>query len=438
MNLRFVYLLLMAMALPMMAAAQPVLIGRVTNPVTDAEANAGTRDPSLSGDGRYIVFASSSTTLGPTANGATNIYRYDLSPNTPAADTLILAMAMLGNGNSLAPSASHSGNQIAFESLATNLGGNHGPFTDVYLSEAFALPQNEVGFNTFLVSRGLGGVAPNGEARYPSISADGRFIAFYSDASNLIGGDNNAAPDIFLAQTDALSATPELISVDSNEVPIAGPSRALTANAISSDGRYVAFAARGALDGANPGNLEDVYVRDRSAGTTQLISKFSDGAAFTNSSDQASISSNGRYVVFRSFVLNGPGLTGSMVFLRDRQTSTTLNLPKPPLVNNCEDPHVANNADIVLQCSSSVVGVPQQAYLYRTSTGAYYRLSTAIGGGDGNGTSGGFMDMSADGNFIMFDSAASNLVSGDGNNSGDVFLTVDFEFLNRIFSDGFE
>jgi Tol biopolymer transport system component len=438
MKLPFACLLLLALAQPLIAIAQPVLIGRVTHPVTDAEGNAGTRDPSLSGDGRFIVFASSSTTLGPPANGSTNIYRYDLSENTHAADSLILAMQQLGSGNSLAPSASHDGNLIAFESLATNLGGNHGPFTDVYLSQAFSLPQNEVGFDTFLVSRGLGGVAPNGEARYPSISGDGRFVVFYSDASNLVSGDNNSAPDVFLANTDALAAAPERISVDSNEIPIPGPSRALTQNAISADGRHVAFTAQAAIDGANPGNLEDVFVRDRTAGTTQLISKFSNGTAFNSSSYQASISGNGRYVVFRSFAQNGPDITGSMVFLRDRQSNTTLNLPRPPLTSNCEDAHVANNADIVLQCSSSVVGVAQQAYLYRTSTGAYYRLSTAIGGGDGNGASGGFMDMSVDGTFVIFDSSASNLVSGDGNNSSDVFLTVDFEYLNRIFSDGFE
>jgi len=415
--------------------AQPVLIGRITNPLTDAQANGTVRDPALSGDGRYIYFVSDAGNLGPPNNGGLNLFRYDLSAATPPANTVVLAMTGLGNGNSFTPSASAGGNRVAFESLSSNFGGGS-PFTDVFVSEAFPLPQGEVGFDTFLVSRGLGGVAPNEQSRFASISADGRYIVFFSDASNLVVGDSNNAPDIFLADADNLAGATERISVDSNETPISGPSRALSNHAISSDGRYVVFAADAAIAGANPGNLEDVFLRDRSAGTTSLISQCNGGAAFVGSSDQAAISPNGRYVVFRSFANNCGAVSGSHVFMRDRQTNTLSSLPVPPQSTICEEPRVADDGALVMQCASTEVGVAQQAYLYRG--GFFYRLSTALVNPNGNNTSGSYLDLSSDGNSVVFDSTATDLVTGDTNAVSDVFLTVDFNVLNLLFADGFE
>lgn len=418
--------------------AQPVLIGRVTHPVTDAQANAGTRDPALSEDGRYLYFVSSSNTLGPPANGSLNLYRYDLSAATPAADSLILAMVGLGNGNSTAPSASFSGNEVVFESLATNLGGNHSNFADIYFSRAFALPQNQVGFDSFLVSVGLAGAAPNGASRYPSISGNGRFVTYHSDASNLVSGDTNNAPDIFVADLEALGAAPERISVDSAEAQINGFSMAASNNAISSDGRYVVFTANAGIDGANGGNTSNVFLRDRTLGTTTHVSRSVAGVAFNSTSDAISISSDARFIVFRSFASNGPGATGSRIWLRDRQANTITGVPLPPLTNFCEDPRVSNRADVIMQCSSSIVGVAQQAYLYRGTTGSIYRLSSTPGNANGNGSGGDFMDLSADGYYIVFDSAASDLVDADSNASTDSFLTIDDEILNHLFGDGFE
>lgn len=418
--------------------AQPVLVGRVTNPVTDAEGNGGTRDPALSEDGRYLFFVSTSTTLGPPANGSLNLYRYDLSGLTHPADSLILAMSQLGNGNSFAPSASADGNQVAFESLASNFGGTGSNFNDIFYSQAFSLPQNEVGFDTFLVSRGIGGAAPNDQSRFPSIAGNGRFIVFYSDASNLIVGDSNNAPDIFLADVENLTNAPERISVDSAEAQIPGASFFTSNNAISADARYVVFASDAAIDGALPGNISDVFLRDRVAGTTTLLSRSGSGGPFNGSSDQAAISRDGRFVVFRSFASNGPSPSGSRIWFVDRQANTIGSVPLPPATIFCEEPRVSDRADVIMQCSSSVVGVSQQAYLYRGSNGSLYRLSSTPANGNGNGSSGNFMDLSADGYYIAFDSAASDLVGGDTNSSTDSFLTIDDVILNHIFSDSFE
>ncbi len=416
--------------------AQPVLVGRVTHPVTDAQANGTVSDPALSGDGRFLYFMSNANTLGPPANGGLNLYRYDLSAATPAADSLILAASVLGNGNSFAPSVSGGGNRVAFESLATNFGGNDSGQADVFLGEAFALPQNEVGFDTTLVSRGLGGVAPNSASQYPSISENGQFVAFLSHASNLVAVDTNNAPDIFIANVDALGAPPERVSVDSNEVPITGFSFRLSNRAVSADGRFVVFNANSTIGGAT--SIGDIFLRDRSAGTTTLVSRLVNGTPFNSSSEFASISADARFIVFRSFASNGPGASGSGIWLRDRIADTLGSVPLPPQVASCEDPRVSNRADVIMQCSSSIIGVGQQAYLYRGSTGFLYRLSSTPSNDNGNASSGTFMDLSSDGYFIAFDSAASNLVAGDTNTSTDVFLTIDDEILNALFSDGFE
>lgn len=420
------------------AQAERVLAGRILNPVTSAQLTAGARDPAVSGDGRFICFVSTSSNLIAPANGALNVYRADTAADTPAAESLALAMAQLGNGNAFAPACSGAGSVIAFETLATNLGGVHGSFMDIYVSHQIALPQNEIGFETRLVSRGLGDAAPNGESRAASISLDGRFVAFYSDASNLVQNDTNNAPDIFIVNVDGgLIGSVERVSVDSAEVPISGPSRFPSNQALSGDGRFVAFAADAAIDGANPGNLEDVFVRDRSNGTTSLVSKFSNGAPFTSSSAQAAISANGRYVAFRSFQ-TGAGISGSRIFVRDLQAQTTTSLPVPPGATVCEEPKVDRTGNVLMQCGSTQVGGAQQAWFWQAASSSYVRLSRSPANAEGNLVSGNVTSMSEDGSVLAFDSDASNLDTGDTNFSADVFVDIDSVRLFALFSDGFE
>lgn len=425
------------LVVPAMAQAQGVVVGRLTTGGTDLQLNAGAQDPSISPDGRYIALVSTSNNIGPPSNGALNVYRYDL-----VTDQYVLATAVLGGGNSNAPSISADGIALAFESHANNLAaGNPSGFADVFYSQAVAGPGGVV-FNTTLVSKGVGGVAPNEQSRYASVSADGRYVAFYSDASNLITGDTNAAPDIFVGDaSDLFAAEPERISVNNSGAQINGPSRALSPSAISSDGRFVAFAVDTpvSIDGSNAGTLEDVFVRDRTDATTSLISKSTSGVAGNSSSNQAAISPSGRYVVFRSFSTNlVASPSGSRIYVRDRPNSITTNMPLPAGATSCEDPRISDAGDIVSQCSMSSQS-SQQAFLYRPAGGgAFYRLSTSQSDTNGNGTSGNYTGISADGNFMVFDSAASDLVPADSNNATDVFVAVDVDVLNLIFSNGFE
>lgn len=416
--------------------ADPVLVGRVTHPITDAQPLGDVRDPALSEDGRYLYFVSAANNLGPPANGALNVYRYDLSGIPHPADSLLLAMSALGTGNSFAPSASYDGERFVFETLAGNLGGIHGNFTDIYFGQSIPLPAGEVGFELTLVTRGLSNTPPNGEARTPSISGSGRYIAYYSDSSNLVAGDNNNEPDIFLADAENLGAPPERVSVDSSEVAFTGRSFFLSNNAVSVDGRFVVFTAR-APAGVTT-NISDIFLRDRSLGTTTLTSRLNNGTPFNSSSDQAAISSDARFIVFRSFASNGPGSTGSRIWISDRQSNQIVGVPLPPMMASCEEPRVSNNADVIMQCNAAGAGVSPQAYLYRGSSGGIFRLSSTPANSHGNGTSGNYMDLTADGFYITFDSAASDLISGDTNSTTDSFLTIDDVILYHLFGDGFE
>jgi Tol biopolymer transport system component len=155
------------------------------------------------------------------------------------------------------------------------------------------------------------------------------------------------------------------------------------------------------------------------------VSKSTAGVAGTGSSDMAAISPSGRFVVFRSFSTNlVASPSGSLIYVRDRQQNTTSNMPLPPGAASCEDPRISDFGDIVSQCNMAGPA-SQQAFLYDPSGGgAFYRLSTSLTDTNGNGSSGGFTGISADGGFLVFDSAASDLVPDDTNDAADVFVVI--------------
>jgi cysteine-rich repeat protein len=221
---------------------------------------------------------------------------------------------------------------------------------------------------------GLGSLAPE-------LSADGRFVAFQSEATNLIGpgADTNDQPDVFVH--DRSMGTTERVSVPSG----GGEADSLSGGAhISADGRYVAFgsfATNLVGPGGDTNGLFDVYVHDRATGTTERISVAPGGGETDGASFAASISADGRYVAFLSHATNlfGPGgdTNGFLdVFVRDRVARTT------------------------------------------------ERVSVPTGGGEGNGNSGNFVSMSADGRYVVFDSLATNLLGpgGDTNGFDDIYV----------------
>jgi Tol biopolymer transport system component len=217
-----------------------------------------------------------------------------------------------GNGDSECPSISADGRYVAFASLASNLvpGDTNGRM-DIFVHDRLT-------GQTTRVSVASDGTEGNGDSGFPSISADGRYVAFASLASNLVPGDTNGTWDVFVH--DRLTGQTTRVSVASGGAQGNGDSRFPS---ISADGRYVAFQsyASNLVPGDTNGVL-DVFVHDRLTGQTTRVSVASDGTQGDSYSFGSSISADGRYVAFASYASNlVPGDTNGWadVFVAMRQ-----------------------------------------------------------------------------------------------------------------------
>ena len=168
------------------------------------------------------------------------------------------------------------------------------------------------------------GTQANGSSFYPALSANGQFVAFVSDATNLVPGDTNGQSDVFVR--DRLKSTTERVSVG----PGGAQSNVYSGGfglAISADGRFVAFSsyAKNLVTPKDTGGLLDVFVRDRQAGVTTRVSGRPNGLEADGDSGRygLSISGDGRFVAFTSEADNlVPGDTNGVedVFVHDRET----------------------------------------------------------------------------------------------------------------------
>ena len=267
---------------------------------------------------------------------------------------------------------SDDGRFVAFASQATNLvEGDTNNSIDVFLRDRQA-------GTTERVSVAAGGIEANSFSGSASLSADGRFVAFESGATNLVAGevDGNGVEDIFVR--DRQADTTERVSISDGEQEGDGASQV---TAISADGRFVAFKsdATNLTAGADANGAADIFVRDRTGGTTERVSVNSDEEEGDDDCGGFDISSDGRMVVFACQATNlvaGDGNGFEDVFLRDRAEGTT------------------------------------------------ELVSVASGGGVANGASGASfsLSISGDGRSVAFASDATDLVSGDTNGETDVFV----------------
>jgi hypothetical protein len=256
---------------------------------------------------------------------------------------------------------------VAFGSDATNL----------------VSPDTNLGVDFFVRDRLLGttervSVNSNGEQGNitcsvgVSISADGRFVAFLSQATNLVAGDTNDSPDVFVR--DRQNGTTLCASVGLDGLP--GEWGGLSPS-ISADGHYVTFSSASAnLVPGDVNNVDDIFVRDLWSGTTERVSLATDGTPGDGNSATPWISGNGCYVTFQSFASNlvaGDDIGSSDIFVRDRETGTT------------------------------------------------QRVSISTAGAAGNDWS-GWPSISDDGRFVDFVSNSTNLVLEDANYAADIFL----------------
>ena len=344
----------------------PLIVTRVSIADDGAEGNARSSSVSISADGRYAAFESDASNLVQgDSNGKKDVFVYDESTGIME----IVSRAddgTQGNGSSFNPSISADGRYIVFESFASNLA----PEDSNGKKDIFVYDESTGIMETISIAGD--GAQGNGSSSNPSISADGRYIAFESFASNLVPGDFNGKCDIFVY--DCHANTIEIVSLTSGGGLSNGNSSGADINA---DGEYVAFESYAAnLVPFDTNGKNDIFVYSRDTNTIEMISVSDEGIHGITTSDNPSISADGRYVSFDSCASNlvaGDTNGESDIFVYDRDTDT----------------------------------------IERVSLGSYGTQ------GDGGSTC---PSISADGCYVSFKSSASNLIQDDTNEVSDIFV----------------
>ncbi|MCA8970542.1 MAG: PD40 domain-containing protein [Planctomycetes bacterium] len=334
----------------------------------EVEGNAGSFAASIDAEGRRVVFHSDASNLVVADNNGVTDV---FVRDLQSGTTEVVSGAPPGknaNGPSRSACIAHEGRFVAFQSQASNLIAGD---TNGF-EDIFVhdLQDNR----TERVPPRDGVTQPTGPSRSPSISPTGRFVAFTSDAANLVIGDTNQLTDVFLHDRARNSTVRMSLNGVSGQANGASDN---TSRALSADGRFVTFTSAATnLVSTDTNGARDVFVRDTQTSLTTRVSVDSNGTQGTGDSASSTISADGRFIVFDSAAANlvaGDTNGNRDVFLHDRQTQTTV------------------------------------------------RVSLTALGGEANGPSFGGV-ISPDGSHVAFYSSADNLVAGDANKRVDVFV----------------
>ena len=391
---------------------------RVSVATVGTQANNDSDESAISGDDRYVAFDSTASNLvtGDT-NGVQDVFVRDQVGGYTTRVSVGSGGAQ-ANGVSNSPAISADGRYIAYQSLASNLvAGDTNSRSDVFV-------RDRVTGATTRVSVASDGTQANNLSQRPAISADGRYVAFSSDANNLVAGDTNGCDDVFVHDRATGATTRVNVATggtQANENCFGGLLNLEVA--ISADGRYVAFdSTAGNLVAGGAASPRDVFVHDRVTGATIRVSVPSGSPDFGGSNSPA-ISADGRYVAFVTVT----DLFGDLynVYVHDRVTGTTTQvLDGIQASDNTSSPALSADGRYVAFDSSDPNSTNiffQGVFVRDRVTGATTRVSVATNGTRANSYSTG-PTISADGRSVAFTSAASNLVYGDTNAKTDVFV----------------
>lgn len=355
---------------------------RVSTTDTEVEGLGSSTTPNISDDGRYVVFGSNAYNLvTPDTNGGVDAYIKDLVTRQ-VRYVGVDSNGIQGNSANYSPFISGNNRYVTFTSTSTNLIiGDTNAVADVFVRDLFTN-------TTIRVSVDSLGNQVNGVSTSAGISADGRYVLFQSDATNLVIGDTNAQRDVFVH--DQQTGITTRVNIDSLGNQATGGSS--TAQAISRDGRYVVYySAATNLVVGDTNNQSDVFRFDRQTGTTIRVSVADDESEATGgTSTVGTISDNGQYVGFRSVATN--------LVLNDTNAKA-------------------------------------DAFVRDTVNGTTTRVSLSSSGVEGDGNVNTLtVSLSGDGRYVLFSSAATNMVAGDTNSLSDLFLHDRLSSQTRLVS----
>jgi Tol biopolymer transport system component len=388
----------------------------------------------ISPDGRFVAFPSFGDRLVPgDTNGASDVFVRDRQTGQTTRVSVSSDGAQ-ANSRSVSASISADGRFVAFESEATNLvPGDTNGLADAFVHDRLTGETRRISVASDGTQQG-----PNHVIQMPRISANGRFVAFESEAANLVAGDTNNSSDVFVhdlltGRTTRISLTP------GNDQFFADAG----SQSISADGQFVAFNVSAGAEAAS------VYVWDRRAGQTTLLSVGFDGSPANNPSRFPSISADGRFVAFESTATNlvrgdTNGLNDS--FVHDRATGRT---ERVSVSSNGSQANGITLFRTVLSpdgrfvafysLASNLVGHflrlrrggticvsdcdtnnAADMFVHDRITGETTLISDTLDGGPPDVQ--GAVAISRNGRYIAFDARGANLLSGDTNGVNDIFI----------------
>ena len=400
-------------------------IDRVSVSSVGMQANGNSEEPAISSDGSVVAFISEATNLVPgDTNSAQDIFVHDLDTGITERVSVDSA-GIQGNDDAFTLSLSSNGNFVAFGSYATNLvAGDTNTVIDVFV-------HNRDTDTTERVSVATAGIQDNNESFSPAISSAGRYVAFKSDATNLVANDTNDNSDIFVR--DRTLGITERVSVASDGTQANGDS---ILPAISSDGRFVTFSSEASnLVAGDTNNLADIFLHDRQDDTTvRLVAP----AEFNTESGIIIVASNvspdGGFAGFRSNADDlVPGDTNNSfdTFLIDRVTliAERCSVSSSEVEGNSDSsrPSISSDNRYVVFSSNATNLVSndtngfEDVFVRDRNEGTTRRVSLTFEGLDGDNRSFSAV-VSGDGQFVAFTSLAENLVANDTNGLLDIFV----------------
>ncbi|MCW2282821.1 VCBS repeat-containing protein [Rhodoblastus acidophilus] len=391
--------------------------------------SSGSWIPRFSPDGTKISFESNSSNLvAGDANNDQDVFVKDLK----TGDIALVSTASdgsKGNGGSNGGVFSPDGTKIAFNSSASNLvAGDTNGVTDLFIKDL------TTGATTRISTASDGGQANDSTYDPPDFSSDGTKIVFDSDASNLVAGDTNNAPDVFLKDLTTGAITRVSTGADGSQLP------GSFGHSLSPDGSKIAFISyAGAIDYTHPfwwlSTPSQIFVKDLATGELTCVSTSADGTQSNGRCSDAIFSPDGTKIAFGSDATNlvANDASGSDdFFVKDLVTGAVT------IVSSAADGTPANNY-IGEYCIFSPDGTKiafdsgasnlvegdtnnsSDVFVRDLTTGAITRVSTGADGAQANNTSYD-PSFSRDGNSIAFNSYASDLVAGDTNATSDIFV----------------
>ncbi len=427
---------LLVQASPVLAT--PGTTVRVSINSTGTGGNSASTFASISAnDGQYVAFQSDASNLvADDTNGVSDIFVRDTVANT----TTRVSVNSIGqevNGASSNPCISADGHYVVFQSDATNLvDDDTNGFSDIFMRDTWAN-------TTSRLSLSSSGVPGNSNSYAPSISADGQFVAFELPASTLVTGDTNGTWDIYVR--DTVGNTTTRASVDLAGVIGNSHSRYPV---ISADGGFVSFVSNATNLVEGDGNgIWDIFVNNQSTGETERVTVDLTGEEANATSVHQSISGDGRYVAFESGANNlvDQDTNGTTdIFIRDTllDTTTRISLSSSGAQANygSQFPSISADGGYVAFKSAATNLVEGDTntffdiFVRDLGMNTTRRVSLHSSGAQGNSTS-DRPSISTYGSLVAFESSASNLVVGDTNSSSDIFVRdTGVDLINNTFA----